>query len=156
LNALPTPLTEVEARGEAFPGGWPVIAGFPTEGRFACGKRLGECFAPTCDWRPNSPLTRRGNSAMLCMKAHPDIAATVESVGFIISCGCLKSYGEAQMKKTWVAPKLIILVRGKPEELVLDVCKAMFEGAGPTAMAFSFCGQIYLGACAACSDLSDS
>jgi len=60
------------------------------------------------------------------------------------------------MKKTWVAPKLIILVRGKPEELVLDVCKAMFEGAGPTAMAFSFCGQIYLGACAACSDLSDS
>jgi len=33
------------------------------------------------------------------------------------------------MKKTWESPKLIVLVRGEPEERVLDGCK----GTNPTA-----------------------
>ena len=33
-------------------------------------------------------------------------------------------------KKTWVEPELIVLVRGKPEEAVLDGCKDLDAGNG--------------------------
>jgi len=60
------------------------------------------------------------------------------------------------MKKTWVAPKLIILVRGKPEESVLDTCKegGQTVGGGPVTGEL-YCTQSYP-SCAQCSDLSDS
>ena len=32
------------------------------------------------------------------------------------------------MEKEWLKPKLVILVRGKPEERVLDGCKDHVEG----------------------------
>ena len=35
------------------------------------------------------------------------------------------------MKKVWEEPKLVALVRSKPEESVLDVCKAKDIPAGP-------------------------
>lgn len=36
------------------------------------------------------------------------------------------------MKKTWKKPQLVILVRGKPEELVLTPCKAELQASeGP-------------------------
>lgn len=38
------------------------------------------------------------------------------------------------MKRTWVTPKLIALVRGMPEELVLTGCKAeVMAGPGNAA-----------------------
>lgn len=35
-----------------------------------------------------------------------------------------KGKEESVLKKTWEKPKLIILVRGKPEESPLSICKA--------------------------------
>jgi hypothetical protein len=32
------------------------------------------------------------------------------------------------MKKTWDRPKLIVLVRAKPEEMVLTACKQIYSG----------------------------
>lgn len=34
-----------------------------------------------------------------------------------------KRYGHVQMKKKWVKPELVILVRNKPEEALLLACK---------------------------------
>ncbi len=42
-------------------------------------------------------------------------------------------------KKTWVVPELIVLVRSKPEEAVLDVCKQILSGPNY--------GSTYYGAC---------
>lgn len=43
------------------------------------------------------------------------------------------------MKKTWVTPELIVLVRSKPEEAVLAACKGNQEGPidghGPLCLA---------------------
>ena len=37
------------------------------------------------------------------------------------------------MKKRWVKPQLVVLVRGKPEESVLGICKTGTAGeAGPS------------------------
>jgi len=36
------------------------------------------------------------------------------------------------MKKLWKKPKLIVLVRGKPEEAVLGACKNLDERSGPS------------------------
>ena len=33
-------------------------------------------------------------------------------------------------KKKWITPKLVILVRGRPEELVLVACKTTSSGTG--------------------------
>jgi len=35
------------------------------------------------------------------------------------------------MKRTWETPKLIALVRSKPQEAVLDVCKFLYVGSEP-------------------------
>jgi len=36
------------------------------------------------------------------------------------------------IKPKWSKPKLIILMRGKPDSVVLDICKNMFDGStGP-------------------------
>ncbi len=34
-------------------------------------------------------------------------------------------------KKTWTEPELIVIVRGKPEEAVLGVCKVTAESVNP-------------------------
>jgi len=34
-------------------------------------------------------------------------------------------------KKLWNKPKLVVLMRGKPEEAVLTLCKVYGEGQGP-------------------------
>ncbi len=39
---------------------------------------------------------------------------------------------EIKKKKTWTRPQLIVLVRGKPEESVLQACKTTTSG-GPFA-----------------------
>ena len=36
----------------------------------------------------------------------------------------------ADKKKTWTEPELIVIVRGKPEEGVLWLCKDEFSGGG--------------------------
>jgi len=41
-------------------------------------------------------------------------------------------------KDKWGKPKLIILTRGKPEERVLEVCKADGDRINPAA-SFNFC-----------------
>jgi len=38
------------------------------------------------------------------------------------------------MKKMWQAPRLIVLVRGKPEESVLLICKVLVAGVTPAAV----------------------
>ena len=38
---------------------------------------------------------------------------------------------EGNKKKKWGKPKLIILIRGKHEEAVLQGCKAYSSGSGP-------------------------
>ena len=43
-------------------------------------------------------------------------------------------------KKEWGQPKLIILVRGRPEESVLDFCKA-WSGGGPANASGKNCFQ---------------
>ncbi len=55
-------------------------------------------------------------------------------------------------KREWLKPKLIILIRGKPEERTLDACKlAKFVGgAGPAVVA----GHCYQPApCQSCATL---
>jgi len=37
------------------------------------------------------------------------------------------------MKKTWETPKLIVLVRGRPEESILSACKSNEIPTGPNA-----------------------
>jgi hypothetical protein len=58
------------------------------------------------------------------------------------------------MKKPWQQPKLIVLVRGRPEELILTFCKMPSEtypvGAGDAAP-----GCFYTGLCEACFQISD-
>jgi hypothetical protein len=39
--------------------------------------------------------------------------------------------------KEWCEPELIVLVRSKPEEAVLDTCKESVAGAGPNGMYYS-------------------
>ncbi len=43
-----------------------------------------------------------------------------------------------ESKKTWETPKLIVLVRGRPEELVLKGCKHPATPSGPGGIA-EFC-----------------
>ena len=37
------------------------------------------------------------------------------------------------MRKTWQKPKLIVLVRGRPEERVLGDCKSAEDSGGPSS-----------------------
>jgi hypothetical protein len=41
----------------------------------------------------------------------------------------------AESKKAWVTPELIVLVRSKPEEVVLDTCKYLAPSVGPNTVA---------------------
>ncbi len=57
-------------------------------------------------------------------------------------------------KKKWATPKLIVLVRGKPEELVLTNCKSGFNGDTPISSkeaCASYASQE--SACAECSSI---
>jgi hypothetical protein len=54
----------------------------------------------------------------------PEIARTRHGDGSV-------TRGGHTMKKHWEKPKLIILVRGRPEENVLAACKASIGGQNP-------------------------
>ena len=54
--------------------------------------------------------------------------------------------------KQWQTPKLIVLVRGKPEEWVLDGCKQTEPSSGP-GNAAPGCYQVL---CQGCSDISNT
>ena len=57
-----------------------------------------------------------------------------------------------KMKKTWQKPKLIVLVRGKPEERVLGACKTS-TGGGPVSDEGSCrANEQYCGDCDALGD----
>lgn len=61
--------------------------------------------------------------------------------------------------KTWETPKLIALVRGRPEEAVLGTCKSMFPGLSEADYALNAClvTQLSPSACQfACSFLAVS
>jgi hypothetical protein len=59
--------------------------------------------------------------------------------------------------KTWEKPKLIVLVRGKPEESILSVCKR-WEGPSIVPItAAQGCAPIFPGGgCYGCDTASDS
>ncbi len=48
-----------------------------------------------------------------------------------------------ETKKTWTEPELIVITRGKPEEMVLIKCKETYPtpGAGPNS--FDSCCNVY-------------
>jgi hypothetical protein len=54
------------------------------------------------------------------------------------------------MKKVWEKPTLVILVRGKPEEAVLDVCKFLHVGDAPINV-FPGCASTIPTGCTGCS-----
>lgn len=56
------------------------------------------------------------------------------------------------MKKTWEAPKLVILVRTRPEESILSACKTNVGATGPN----NFDEYCWNTACEACQDQVDS
>jgi len=56
--------------------------------------------------------------------------------------------------KKWEAPKLIVLVRGKPEESVLDTCKTTSYSIGPL-VTYTFCWLEDIG-CGVCHDNIDT
>ena len=61
---------------------------------------------------------------------------------------------ESEMKKPWQKPKLIVLVRGAPEERVLGACKTTSSAAMPSSE-FEGCAQVVEGApMALCTDCS--
>jgi hypothetical protein len=55
--------------------------------------------------------------------------------------------------KEWQKPQLIVLVRSKPEEMVLAACKYLDSLSGPDA-AFGYCGTGP--GCSGCAVNSDS
>ena len=56
--------------------------------------------------------------------------------------------------KAWERPKLIVLVRGKPEERILGLCKG-FQLPGGAVEAFEGCIQNHVN-CEDCDGLSES
>ena len=61
------------------------------------------------------------------------------------------------MKPTWKKPKLIVLVKGKPEERVLAICKEGFvhSGGGPIS-SYVNCVEVVAPECLICSSLAAS
>ena len=62
------------------------------------------------------------------------------------------------MKKLWQTPELIVLMRGKPEEVVLSVCKLDSPSAlnGPY-IEYAMCGiEISAGVCDPCNSIGSS
>ncbi len=62
-----------------------------------------------------------------------------------------------QKKKKWVKPQLIVLVRGKSEERVLQICKLTGFFSGPD-IAYTTCGRLFEETCIAifCDTLGPS
>ena len=57
-------------------------------------------------------------------------------------------------KKAWKTPELIILVRSKPEEAVLEVCKSYVVGSVGALSLGMACGAVVDSAgCPACSGI---
>jgi hypothetical protein len=54
------------------------------------------------------------------------------------------------VKKAWETPQLIVLVRSKPEEAVLDACKFLHVGSEPMEW-FPGCAHGAVDGCAPCS-----
>ena len=52
-------------------------------------------------------------------------------------------------KKKWERPKLIVLVRARPEERVLDNCKVLDGTLGP-GDSYGGCSKINIGECIVC------
>ncbi len=57
--------------------------------------------------------------------------------------------------KKWEKPRLVILVRGKPEERILSWCKGFVDVQGGAMVIDEGCIQDPVN-CAYCSELSDS
>ena len=58
-------------------------------------------------------------------------------------------------KKKWEKPKLVVLVRGMPEEAILGVCKnAGVPNVGPVDQFTSECMEAYAPTCSQCSTRS--
>lgn len=51
------------------------------------------------------------------------------------------------MRKTWQKPKLIVLVRGKSEELILQFCKTTGGGGPLSDLADCISDELYCGDC---------
>jgi len=63
---------------------------------------------------------------------------------------------KAKRKPKWAKPKLIVLVRGKPQEVVLDACK---DGiGGDPSNGFAGCWDYYVVdvGCPTCSEIGSS
>jgi hypothetical protein len=58
------------------------------------------------------------------------------------------------LKKAWETPKLIVLVRSKQQEAVLEVCKTHFDGDSPDATAGA--GSFSSGMCGMCQSFEGS
>jgi hypothetical protein len=56
-------------------------------------------------------------------------------------------------KRKWTRPQLLVLTRGKPEEMVLAGCKLVDSGADPDA---DNLGCLMLGCAIECADLTGS
>jgi hypothetical protein len=59
------------------------------------------------------------------------------------------------MKKRWITPQLVSLVRGTPEEAVLQNCKDGSNGTGPSVSA-NACGITTEFACLGCQNVAAS
>jgi len=56
------------------------------------------------------------------------------------------------MRKKWHKPELIVLLKGKTQEAVLTVCKAVTVSGDPeTGTVGQTCGNPNAGSCSACS-----
>jgi hypothetical protein len=73
-----------------------------------------------------------------------------QSVVFSLS---VRPNKEATMKKTWESPKLIVLVRVRPEESILGACKSLNGPIPGPNDDYYFCGDEY---CALCNATADS
>jgi hypothetical protein len=51
------------------------------------------------------------------------------------------------MKKKWEKPKLVVLVRGKPEEAVLELCKTSGHAYILGPLVDWYCGQLIFQDC---------
>ncbi len=59
------------------------------------------------------------------------------------------------MKKTWQKPRLIVLVRSRPQEAILDICKGYQVGAVPMS-GYDGCGTGSEPICMTCEVFSMS
>ena len=46
------------------------------------------------------------------------------------------------MKKAWEKPRLLVLVRGRPEEVLITTCKYVAPGLSGPTMAYDGCWQV--------------